>query len=102
MLRNPDKWVYCLESLSPVAQELSTDKRYNIYGWHWDKGYDNIESLRATMTRGEAIDKVFNNNYAVVRYLATQHLPWENHEVGFIKHTTLKREVMDINDIWGE
>lgn len=53
-------------------------------------------------TRGEAVDMIFNKNYVFVRYLATQHLPWQDGLVTFIKDTALKREVLTLEDIWNK
>lgn len=103
MQRNPDKWIYAVECANPEAQEdLSKDKRFNIYGWKWSKGYDSVETIGKLYTRGEAVDMVFNKSYTFVKYLATQHLPWDNGIVSFMKETCQKREVLTLEDIWNE
>lgn len=101
MLRNPDKWIYTIECANPEGNEdLSKDKRFNIYGWKWSKGYDSVETIGKLYTRGEAVDMVFNKSYTFVKYLATQHLPWEDGVVSFMKDTTLERHVMTLEEIW--
>ena len=101
MQRNPDKWVYAVECTNPEGNEdLRKDHRFNIYNWEWDKGYDSIEALGKLYTRGEAVDMVFNKHYTFVKYLATQHLPWQNGIVAFMKDTTLERQVLTLDEIW--
>ena len=101
MLRNPDKWIYAIECAIPEENEdLSKDPRFNTFGWKWSKGYDSVETIGKIYTRGEAVDMVFNKHYTFVKYLATQHLPWDNGVVSFIKNSALKREVMTLEEIW--
>jgi len=101
MLRNPDKWIYTIECTVPTENEdLSKDPRFNNYGWKWSKGYDSVETIGKMYTRGEAVDMVFNKHYMFVKYLATQHLPWENGIVSFMKDTVLQRQVMTLEEIW--
>ena len=101
MQRNPDKWIYTIECANPEGNEdLSKDKRFNIYGWKWSKGYDSVEAIGKLYTRGEAVDMVFNKYYTFVKYLATQHLPWENGVVSFMKDTALERQVVTLEEIW--
>lgn len=99
MLRNPDKWIYTVEHTTET-EDLSKDKRFNTFGWKWDKGYDSAETIGKLYTRGEAVDMVFNKNYTFVKYLATQHLPWEDGVVAFMKSTTLERKVLTLEEIW--
>ena len=100
MLRNPDKWIYAIERTAPMEDVQRTDYPFNLYGWKWSEGYDSVETIGKMYTRGEAVDMIFNRHYVFVRYLATQHLPWENGVVSFMKNTTLKREVLTLEDIW--
>lgn len=101
MLRMPDKWIYAIECTNPEVQEdLSKDKRFNVYGWTWDKGYDSIESIGKLYSRGEAVDMVFNKHYTFVKYLATQYFTWKNGIVSFIKDSVLERKVMMLEEIW--
>jgi hypothetical protein len=100
MLRNPDKWIYAIERTTSIEDNQKTDFPFNLYGWKWSEGYDSVETIGKMYTRGEAVDMIFNRNYVFVRYLATQHLPWENGMVTFMKDTALKREVLTLEDIW--
>lgn len=101
MLRNPDKWIYAIECAIPEENEdLSKDPRFNTFGWKWSKGYDSVETIGKMYTRGEAVDMVFNKHYTFVKYLATQHLPWDDGVVSFMKDTTLERQVMTLEEIW--
>lgn len=101
MQRNPDKWIYTIECANPeVNEDLSKDPHFNIYGWKWSKGYDSVDIIGKLYTRGEAVDMVFNKHYTFVKYLATQHLPWENGIVAFMKDTALERQVMTLEEIW--
>ena len=101
MLRNPDKWIYAVECAQPTeVEDLSKDSRFNTFGWKWDKGYDSVETIGKLYTRGEAVDMVFNKHYTFVKYLATQHLPWDNGVVSFMKNTALERQVMTLEEIW--
>ena len=100
MLRNPDKWIYAIERTAPMEDVQRTDYPFNLYGWKWSEGYDSVETIGKMYTRGEAVDMIFNRHYVFVRYLATQHLPWENGVVSFMKDTVLKREVLTLEDIW--
>ena len=100
MLRMPDKWVYAIERISPEEDSKRTDYPFNLYGWNWSEGYDSVETIGKMYTRGEAVDMIFNKHYVFVKYLATQHLPWENGLITFMKDTTLKREVLTLEDIW--
>ena len=90
MQRNIDKWIYTIECANPEGNEdLSKDPHFNVYGWKWSKGYDSVDVIGKLYTRGEAVDMVFNKHYTFVKYLATQHLPWENGVVSFMKDTSL-------------
>ena len=101
MQRNIDKWIYTIECANPEGNEdLSKDPHFNIYGWQWSKGYDSVDVIGKLYTRGEAVDMVFNKHYTFVKYLATQHLSWENGVVAFMKDTALERQVMTLEEIW--
>ena len=101
MLRNIDKWIYTIECANPEGNEdLSKDPHFNLYGWKWSKGYDSVDVIGKLYTRGEAVDMVFNKHYTFVKYLATQHLPWEDGIVSFMKDTALERQVMTLDEIW--
>ena len=101
MQRNPDKWIYTIECANPEGNEdLSKDPHFNLYGWKWSKGYDSVDAIGKLYTRGEAVDMVFNKHYTFVKYLATQHLPWQNGIVAFMKDTALERQVLTLEDIW--
>ena len=101
MQRNIDKWIYTIECANPEGNEdLSKDPRFNTFGWKWSKGYDSVDVIGKLYTRGEAVDMVFNKHYTFVKYLATQHLPWENGVVSFMKNTALERQVMTLEEIW--
>ena len=101
MQRNPDKWIYTVECANPEGNEdLSKDYRFNKNGWRWSKGYDTVEAICNKYTRGEAVDMVFNKHYTFVKYLATQHLPWGDNTVSFMKETALERVVMNLDEIW--
>lgn len=101
MLRNPDKWIYAIEQVG-VEEAPREEHPYNLYGWNWSEGYDSVETIGKMYTRGEAVDMIFNKNYVFVRYLATQHLPWQNGLITFMKDTILKREVLTLEDIWSK
>lgn len=101
MQRNIDKWIYTVECANPEGNEdLSKDYRFNKNGWRWSKGYDTVEAICNKYTRGEAVDMVFNKHYTFVKYLATQHLPWGDNTVSFMKETALERVVMNLDEIW--
>ena len=100
-LENIDKWIYTIECANPEGNEdLSKDPHFNLYGWKWSKGYDSVDAIGKLYTRGEAVDMVFNKHYTFVKYLATQHLSWENGVVSFMKDTALERQVMTLEEIW--
>ena len=101
MLRNPDKWIYAIEQVG-VEEAPRKEHPYNLYGWNWSEGYDSVETIGKMYTRGEAVDMIFNKNYVFVRYFATQHLPWQNGLITFMKDTILKREVLTLEDIWSK
>ncbi len=100
MLRNPDKWIYAIERVEPAENIQRKDYPFNLYGWNWSEGYDSVETIGKMYTRGEAVDMIFNKHYVFVKYLATQHLPWENGLITFMKDTCLEREVLTLEDIW--
>lgn len=101
MQRNIDKWIYTIECANPEGNEdLSKDPHFNLYGWKWSKGYDSVDVIGKLYTRGEAVDMVFNKHYTFVKYLAIQHLPWENGIISFMKNTALERQVMTLEEIW--
>ena len=103
MQRNIDKWIYTIECSNPEGNEdLSKDPHFNLYGWKWSKGYDSVEAICKLYTRGEAVDMVFNKHYTFVKYLATQHLPWSNGVVSFMKNTALERQIMTLEEIWAQ
>ena len=124
MLRMPDKWVYRLEAIDPKKGlwyneagekvwnigELKNcetknlpmyyDWRYHLYGWNWHSSCSNIEDLAHWYSLEDALELI-NNGFIFTRYLATQYYEWEN-ETTFMKETCLKREIIDIKEIWGE
>ena len=79
---------------------MDYDWRYHIYGWNWHSSCSNIVDLAHWYSLEDALELI-NNGFIFTKYLATQYYEWEN-ETTFMKETCLKREILDINEIWGE
>ena len=124
MLRMPDKWVYRLEAVSPKNGlwynekgemvwdigkiegcktkdlPMDYDKRYHMYGWNWHSACSRIEDLAHWYSLEDALELIANG-FVFTKYLATQYYEWE-FETTFMKETCLKREILDIKEIWGD
>ena len=119
---NEPKWLYRLEATDPdnglwyneknelvwgigKLPECKTkdlpmgyDERYHKDGRNWYSSCSRKEDLSHWYSLQDAIDLI-NNGFVFTRYLATEYVEYEN-ETTFIKETSLKREVLNITDIW--
>lgn len=120
------KWLYRLESIDPenglwynMKSEyvwgirriedcdakflpMGYDQRYHKDGRDWYSSCSNAEDLSHWCTLDGVLDLVAHG-FEFVRYLATEYVEYPL-ETTFIKSTSLKREVIPIEDIhliWG-
>lgn len=116
------KWLYRLESLNPdnglwydsqnnlvwgigklpncktKNLPMGYDERYHKNGKKWFSSCSNKSDLYHWYSLQDAIDLI-NNGFVFTRYLAVDYVEYEL-ETTFLKETALKREVLDIKDIW--
>lgn len=117
------KWIYRLESTKPnlglwynargqwcLGDGLGSipgcktkdlpmgyDWRYKQAGRDWFSGCSRLEDLRHWYSRKDA-EKLLEKGFVFTRYLATEYYEYPQETV-FIKHTSLAREVLDINNV---
>ena len=116
------KWLYRLESTDPnnglwynddskyvfgigKLPECKTkdlpmgyDKRYHKDGRDWHSSCSKKEDLMHWYSLKDAVDLI-ESGFVFTRYLATEYVEYEM-ETTFIKETCLKREVIDIRDLF--
>lgn len=116
------KWLYRLESTDPnnglwynddskyifgigKLPECKTkdlpmgyDKRYHKDGRDWYSSCSRKEDLMHWYSLKDAVDLI-ESGFVFTRYLATEYVEYEM-ETTFIKETCLKREVIDIRDLF--
>lgn len=116
------KWLYRLEAVSPnkglwynsnneyvwnigELEECKTkdlpmgyDARYHKDGRCWFSSCSRKEDLTHWYSLKDANDLI-NNGFVFTRYLATEYVEYEL-ETTFIKETSLKREILDINELF--
>ena len=119
-----EKWLYRLEAISPnkglwydsnnnlvwnIGElencktkdlPMDYDPRYHKDGRNWFSSCSNKEDLLHWYSLQDALDLI-NNGFVFTRYLATEYVEYEN-ETTFIKETSLKREVLNIEDLFNE
>jgi hypothetical protein len=119
------KWLYLLESTDPAKGlwynangdlvwtigeipgcdtkylPMDYDERYRQDGRRWHSSCTKKEDLRHWYTLEAALDLIENHGFVFARYLATEYHEYELETV-FIKETCLKREEMDIRDVFDE
>ena len=77
---------------------MGYDERYHKDGKNWFSSCSNREDLSHWYSLQDALDLIANG-FVFTRYLATEYVEYPN-ETTFIKETALKREVLDIKDIF--
>ena len=119
------KWVYRLESIKPdnglwysgrgdwcfetgigslgdecktKALGMSYDARYKRYGRSWFSSCSRKEDLMHWYSKEDA-KNLLERGFVFTRYLATEYYEYPQ-ETTFIKHTSLKREVIDFDSLW--
>lgn len=116
------KWLYRLESTDPnnglwynddskyvfgigKLPECKTkdlpmgyDKRYHKDGRDWYSSCSRKEDLMHWYSLKDAVDLI-ESGFVFTRYLATEYVEYEM-ETTFVKETCLKREVIDIRDLF--
>ena len=116
------KWLYRLEAGSPDKglwyneknelvwniRELKNcrtkdlpmdyDPRYHKDGRNWHSSCSKKEDLTHWYSLEDA-NELIARGFVFTRYLATEYVEYEL-ETTFIKETSLKREVLDINDLF--
>ena len=116
------KWLYRLESTDPnnglwydnnnnyvwgigALPDCQTkdlpmgyDERYHKDGRNWHSSCSNKEDLAHWYSLQDALNLI-EKGFVFTKYLATEYVEYEN-ETTFIKETSLKREIINIEDIW--
>jgi len=120
------KWLYRLESTKPdsglwydsrglwcwdkngigcLGDECKTknlpmdyDARYKRYGRDWFSSCSRKEDLLHWYSKEDAMNLI-SQGFVFTRYLATEFYEYPL-ETTFIKHTCLKREVIDFSELW--
>ncbi len=116
------KWLYRLEATSPEnglwynqknelvfgigklpnckTKELPMgyDERYHKDGKNWFSSCSRKEDLSHWYSLEDALE-LLKSGFVFTRYLAVDYIEYEL-ETTFLKDTALKREVLNIKDIW--
>lgn len=116
------KWLYRLEAVSPEKGlwynsnnelvwnigeiencktkdlPMGYDSRYHKDGRCWFSSCSRKEDLTHWYSLEDA-NKLIENGFVFTRYLATEYVEYEL-ETTFIKETSLKREILDINELF--
>lgn len=77
---------------------MSYDERYHKDGRCWYSSCSNKEDLTHWYSLKDANDLI-EKGFVFTRYLATEYIEYPL-ETTFIKDTCLKREVLDVNEIF--
>lgn len=77
---------------------MGYDERYKKDGRDWCSSCSRIEDLSYWYSLEDAL-LLIENGFIFTKYLATEYVEYEN-ETTFIKETSLKREIIDIKEIW--
>lgn len=117
-----EKWLYRLESTNPnnglwynanndyvfgigrlpgcktKDLPMGYDERYHKDGRCWFSSCSNKEDLMHWYSVQDALDLIAQG-FVFTRYLATEYVEYEM-ETTFIKETSLKREVIDIEELF--
>lgn len=87
-----------LENCQTKNLPMDYDERYHKDGRLWHSSCSRKEDLSHWYSLQDALNLIANG-FVFTRYLATEYVEYEL-ETTFIKETSLKREVLDIEDIW--
>jgi hypothetical protein len=87
-----------LENCKTKDLPMDYDERYHKDGRCWFSSCSRKEDLSHWYSLQDALDLIANG-FVFTRYLATEYVEYEL-ETTFIKETALKREVLNIEDIW--
>ena len=88
-----------LEDCKTKDLPMDYDERYHKDGKCWHSSCSNKEDLTHWYSLKDANDLIARG-FVFTRYLATEYVEY-NLETTFIKETSLKREVLDINELFG-
>ena len=77
---------------------MDYDPRYHKDGRNWHSSCSRKEDLTHWYSLEDA-NELIARGFVFTRYLATEYVEYEL-ETTFIKETSLKREVLDINDLF--
>lgn len=77
---------------------MDYDPRYHKDGRNWHSSCSKKEDLTHWYSLEDA-NELIARGFVFTRYLATEYVEYEL-ETTFIKETSLKREVLDINDLF--
>lgn len=96
-------WVWTIGGIDCPTKDLPMgyDWRYRQDGRMWWSSCTNKEDLSHWYTLESALDLINNHGFVFAKYLATEYVEYELETV-FIKDSCLKREVLDIRDIFPE
>lgn len=98
---NDNKYVFGIGKLPGCKTKdlpMGYDKRYHKGGRDWYSSCSKKEDLIHWYSLKDAIDLI-ESGFVFTRYLATEYVEYEM-ETTFIKETCLKREVIDIRDLF--
>lgn len=77
---------------------MNYDARYKRYGRDWFSSCSRKEDLLHWYSKEDAMNLI-SQGFVFTRYLATEFYEYPL-ETTFIKHTCLKREVIDFSELW--
>ena len=88
-----------LENCTTKDLPMDYDERYHVDGKNWFSSCSNKEDLLHWYSLEDA-NYLTSHGFVFTRYLAKDYIEYPTKETVFLKETALKREVIDINDLF--
>lgn len=88
----------CLPNCKTKDLPMDYDERYKKAGRDWFSSCSQKEDLLHWYSKEDALELI-SQGFVFTRYLATEYYEYPL-ETTFIKHTCLKREVIDFSELW--
>ena len=98
---NSGNYVWGCKDCSGDAKNLPMDydERYHVDGKNWFSSCSSKDDLLHWYSLEDA-NYLINKGFVFTRYLATDYIEYPTMETVFLKETALKREEIDINELF--
>lgn len=78
---------------------MGYDERYHVNGKNWFSSCSTKEDLLHWYSLEDA-NYLINNGFVFTKYLAVDYIEYPTNETVFLKKTALKREIININELF--